>query len=133
MSNRRLAVALALAALTAAGGTYVHASRADQPETVMVTLRAKPGGERAVADIIARHFETARQLNMLREGSAHVTLRGSDENKTYFVDIFTWRDAAAPDAAPPAIQAIWREMNALVEPRGGRPGLEISEMTIVTP
>ncbi|PYQ70090.1 MAG: hypothetical protein DMG04_25840, partial [Acidobacteria bacterium] len=62
----------------------------------------------------------------LREDTPHLTLQASDDqDKTYFVDIFTWRDAAVPDNAPREIQAIWKEMNGLVEMRGGRPALDI--------
>ena len=36
-----------------------------------------------------------------------------------------------PDHAPAEIQTIWAEMNRLVEPRNGHPGLEFSEVSIV--
>jgi hypothetical protein len=42
-------------------------------------------------------------------------VRGNEQGKTYFVEIFTWRDANIPDAPPAAIQNIWAEMNQLVE------------------
>ncbi len=65
-------------------------------------------------------------------GTTHVTLRGTEKDKTtYFIEVFTWRDADIPDAAPPEIQAIWNDMNAVVESRGGRPGLQITEVTVV--
>ena len=67
-------------------------------------------------------------------GAPHITLRGTEkDNRTYFVDVFTWRDASIPDAAPPAILAIWADMNRLVEARGGRPGLDIAAVSIVAP
>ena len=79
-----------------------------------------------LAQTIGRHYETAQKLNLLREDTPHLTLQASDDqDKTYFVDIFTWRDAAVPDNAPREIQAIWKEMNGLVEMRGGRPALDI--------
>jgi hypothetical protein len=103
----------------------------DEPETVLITLRAKAGGEEALARVIARHWETARELRLVRADAPHMTLKGTDGEQTQFVEIMTWRDAGVPDAAPPAIQAIWKEMSALVEARGGRPGLEIVQMTMV--
>lgn len=73
---------------------------AEEPETVMVTLHAKPGAEADLERVIAQHWSTARQLNLVRP-VPHVTLRGSEDgNKTYFIDVFTWRDAHIPDAAP---------------------------------
>jgi hypothetical protein len=123
MSTRHIVRTVSIAALAAALSQVVGA---EQPETVMITLRPKPGAERALAQTIARHYETARRLNLLREDTPHLTLRAKgDQDTTYFVDIFTWRDAAVPDNAPREIQAIWKEMNALVEMRGGRPALDI--------
>ena len=105
--------------------------RPETPETVMVTLHAKPGGEADLARVIARHWDTARRLNLVLD-TPPVTLRGAEDGgKTYFVHVFTWRDAGIPDAAPAAIQAIWTEMNQLVESRGGRPGLYFTEVSIV--
>jgi len=122
MSTRHIVRTVSIAALAAALSQVVGA---EQPETVMITLRPKPGAERALAQTIARHYETARRLNLLREDTPHLTLRAKGDDTTYFVDIFTWRDAAVPDNAPREIQAIWKEMNALVEMRGGRPALDI--------
>ena len=134
--RRFLIVTVGFIATLSSGGLLL-ARAADVPETVMATLRAKPGNESAVADALARHFETARQLNLLSPvapGVPHVTLRGSDApDRTYFVEIFTWRDAGIPDSATPAIQAIWREMHALVESRDGKPGLEFAELYVVAP
>ena len=66
-----------------------------------------------------------REIFKLVLDKPHVRLRGVDNGQTYFVEIFTWRDAAIPDHAPTAIQSIWTEMNKLVE--GG--GIEIAEVT----
>jgi len=123
----RRAISIVLLTVVAA----CAAVAAEKPETVMVRYQAKPGAEEELARVIARHWKTAHDLKLVRE-TPHVTLRGIQDGKTYFVDIFTWRDAAIPDAAPPAIQAIWAEMNKLVEARGGRPGLEIAEMSVET-
>ena len=105
-------------------------ARIEAPETVMVTFHARPGAEDTLARAIAQHWDVARRLNLVTE-NPHVTLRGVEDGKTYYVDIFTWRDASIPDSAPPAIQVIWKEMNRLVEARGGRPGLEFREMFVV--
>jgi len=124
---RTTLLALTVAFLAATGSVRA----ADSPETVMITLQAKPGSEQALADVLARHYETARRMNLLVEGAAHMTLRAEAGGKPCFIEILTWRDASIPDNAPPQILAIWKAMNALVEPRGGRPGLEIVEVTVV--
>jgi hypothetical protein len=101
---------------------------ADQPETVMVTFRAKPGAEADLARVIASHWQTVKELKLVTS-APHVSLRGTEEgNKTYFVEIFTWRDSSVPDFAPQAIKKIWAEMNALVESRGGHSGLALEEV-----
>jgi hypothetical protein len=103
------------------------------PETVIVTYHAKPGSEAALAKVFARHWKTALELGLVFE-TPHVVVRG-DEEKTnaYFVEILTWRDEKTPDSAPAAIQEIWKEMGALVEARGGSPGIKIDPVSLVLP
>jgi hypothetical protein len=103
------------------------------PETVIVTLRAKPGAEADLERAIARHWTTAHRMKLVHD-TPHVTLRGTEEgNKSYFIEIFTWRDGGIPDAAPAEIQTIWNEFNRLVEARGGHPGIEFVAVSVVTP
>ncbi len=101
---------------------------------MMITLHAKAGAEAELAQVIARHWETAQRLKLVTN-TPHVTLRGAEPAegamRTFFVDVFTWRDASIPDAAPKEIQAIWADMNRLVEKRNGRPGLTIDEVALV--
>jgi hypothetical protein len=114
------------------GSTVFSAAQNSQPETVMITFHAKPGAEAGLAQIIERHWETVRRLKMVLDGP-HFTLRGTESgNKTYFIEVLSWRDASVPDSAPAEILAIWKEMNDLVEPRGGQPGLDISEVSLLT-
>src|SRR5438094_510248 len=76
---------------------------------------------------------TAWRMNLLAPAAPHLTLQAKDaDNRAYLVEILTWRDGSIPDHAPADIQAIWKEMNALVEPRSGRPGLDIVEVVPVT-
>jgi hypothetical protein len=124
-------LAISIASPTAGGAT--NRTRADEPETVLITLHAKPGAEADLARLIARHWETARQLHLVAD-APHLTFKADEDgDKTYFIDIFTWRDAAIPDAAPAAIQAIWGELHRLVEARDGHQGLEITTIHVVTP
>jgi hypothetical protein len=115
----------AILACSAVGG-----ARAEAPETVMITLHAKAGAEAELTQVIARHWETARRLNMVRD-TPHLTLRSAEGGQTDFVEIMTWRDASLPDSAPPEIQKIWAEMNRLVEKRGSVPGLSIEQMSVI--
>jgi hypothetical protein len=106
-------------------------SIADDPETMMITFRPKPGAEAELAKVIADHWSTARRLDLVRP-EPHVTLSAKDKDGTYYVDIFTWRDASIPDNAPPEIRKIWDDMNRLTEPRGGHPALSFAEMTVMS-
>jgi len=125
MHFRWISLGLALAWV----GVITAQQAAPKPETVMVTLLAKPGSEAALAKVLDRHWETARKLNLVRE-SSHLAYSGSNApGTTFFVEIFTWRDGNIPDHAPSEIQAIWAEMNQLVEARAGTPGLRFVELT----
>ncbi len=101
---------------------------AAKPETILVTLHARPGAEAELEKVIERHWSTARRLKLI-EAEPHLTLRGIEAgSKTYFVHVFTWKNAAIPDAAPKEIQAIWADMNRLVEARDGKQGLTFEEV-----
>jgi hypothetical protein len=103
------------------------ATRDDDPETVFVTYRPRPGAEAELKQVISRHWDTARRLDLVRP-EPHVTLELRDETRAvYFVEVFTWRDRDIPDNAPAPILSIWSEMTRLTAPRGGRPGLDIRE------
>jgi len=127
MRHRALAT---LAALTI--GVLLAQQPAPKPETVVITFHAKPGSEAELARVIEKHWTVARELKLVQD-SPHLTLRMNEAgNKVAFTDIFTWRDAVTPDHAPPAILAIWAEMNQLVESRGGELGLSITAAAIVS-
>ena len=132
MNVRHICAALVLlcTALTQAASLVAH-PRADEPETVMITLHAKAGAEAELAQVIARHWDTARRLKMIRE-TPHLTLRSAEGAQTDFVEIMTWRDASVPDSAPAEIQKLWAQMNRLVEKRGSTSGLRIEQMSVVT-
>jgi hypothetical protein len=127
MRQRALAV---LAGVTI--GVLVAQQPGHKPETVMITFHAKRGAEAELARLIEKHWTVAREMRLVHD-SPHLTLRWMEEgNKVCFTDIFSWRDAAIPDNAPPAIQDIWAQMNQLVESRGGDPGLGITRAAIVS-
>jgi hypothetical protein len=125
------AALIVLSAILAQRSPLTVQARPDEPETVMITLHAKPGAEAELAQVIARHWDTARRLKLIRE-TPNLTLRSAEGAQTDFVEIMTWRDASVPDSAPAEIQKLWAEMNRLVEQRGATPGLRIEQMSVVT-
>jgi hypothetical protein len=129
----RSAIAVsAMVGLTVAIPRSAAAQPSAMPETVMVTYHAKAGSEAALANAIARQWATANRLKLVLE-TPHTLVRGDEQGKTYFVEIFTWRDAKIPDAPPETIQSIWAEMNQLVESRGSRPGIDFATVSAVAP
>jgi hypothetical protein len=104
----------------------------EKPETVLITYHAKAGAEGELGKVIAKHWKTAREANLVID-KAHVVVSGTEAGAPYFVEILTWRDAGIPDAAPAPIQAIWTEMRGLVESRGGKPGIQIALVSLSTP
>jgi len=112
---RKTAIALLL---TLAAGV-AHAA---PPETVMITYRAKRGSEAQLAQVVAKHWDTARRLELVTSDPRHLYRAGS-----MLIEVFTWKDAEIPDHAPAEIRAIWDEMNALVE-KGGISILEVERV-----
>ena len=89
------------------------AANAAEPETVMVTYRAKRGSEAQLAQVVARHWETARRLDLVAAEPRDLYRAGST-----LIEVFTWKDGSIPDNAPPEIRTIWKEMGDLVEKNG---------------
>jgi hypothetical protein len=99
------------------------AASAAEPETVMITYRPTPGSEAKLRNVIADHWTTATKLGLVNP-TPHVLVR----NGSTLVEIFTWRDAAIPDNAPPEITKIWSEMAKLIEKKNG---MTIDQVTLL--
>jgi hypothetical protein len=123
MIRRHLLVVLSLLL-----GGSARAAPVDPPETVVVTYAPQPGKESEVEGLIRGHFATIARLRLATK-DPHITYRDKDAaGRTIFVDILTWKSHATPDAAPPEVEAIWAQMEAAVEKRDGRRGIEIREV-----
>ena len=127
------AISVAVAVILVVSVTAPLVARVtDIPETVIVTVRPKPGAESDLERVMANHWSTAQRLGLVL-AEPHVRIRANDANgKPYLVEILTWRDEDIPDNAPPEILGIWADMNRLVETRNGHPGLEIVRGTLVS-
>jgi hypothetical protein len=110
----------------------VAIAKREVPETVMVTYHVRLGQKAALARVLARHWATARRLNLVR-GAPHIIVQGAGSGDPYFVEIFTWRDGSIPDSAPAEIKGLWSEMGRLVEPRNGRPGIDFQQVSLLSP
>jgi len=103
--------------------------------TVICTYRVRRGREREFEALLACHWPALREAGLVTAELSQV-YRGADETgKTVFVEIFTWRDAAAVEEAHrrAEVTALWRPMGALCEERLGRPAMEFPHVQRVTP
>jgi hypothetical protein len=128
--NLRTTVLLAAAVLTAR-----LATAAGPPETVHVTYHVQAGKLEEFLGVLKQHHPACRKLGLVF-AEPHLILSGKEDGgKPVVVEILTWKDSDAPDSVPkhhPEIKKIWDGLNALVEKRGEKPGIEIEEVDIVT-
>jgi quinol monooxygenase YgiN len=96
------------------------------PETVFATYRVRSGHERAFLDLLARHWPALDRLGLVTGPRALVFQANDAAGGPVFVEVFSWRDAAAVQTAHshPEVRAIWGAMEPLVESRDGRPPWE---------
>ena len=130
--NIRAHVAVVVLMVAAAAGSrsaLARGAQPERPETVMITFHPKAGADADLARVIAAHWATAKRLRLVVD-APHLTLHSGDGRQ--FVEILTWTDGSVPDDAPAAIRAIWDEMNRLVEPRNGVPGLAIERVSVLS-
>ncbi len=88
------------------------------PVTVLVTYRPKKGKERAFLSILKRHWPALKAAKLVTATRAR-TWRATNKRsgRTYFVEMFAWKDADASDMAhrTPDVMAVWGPMESLLE------------------
>jgi len=100
----------------------------DPPETVIAAFYPQAGKADEVEALIWEEWETVHRLGLAANDVHHLYRGESETGQTVLFDMFTWKDHATPDHAPPEVKAIWRKMNAAVEKRNGQPAIEIVEI-----
>src|SRR6266404_8420960 len=124
-----------IALFAAAVLTSRFAIAAGPPETVHVTYHVRPGKLEEFLSVLKQHHPACRKLGLVL-AEPHLILSGKEDgDKPVVVEILTWIDSDAPDSVPkhhPEVKKIWDQLNALVEKRGEKPGIEIDEMDIIT-
>ena len=101
---------------------FATAAYADKPETVITTYYPKAGKQDEMLRILRDAWSVYTKMNLVT--GAHQLYRAQPEGgKTYFVEIFTWRDENIPDNAPPEVRKVWAEMHANTDK------LEFAEIT----
>ena len=124
-----------ISAAILAGAIFGTGAAAAAPETVHVTYHVQPGRLDEFLGVLAQHYPAGRKAGIVL-ADPHVILSGKENGgKPVVIEILTWRDADDPDDVStkhPEIRKIWDGLNALVEKRGGKPGIEIDAMDVVT-
>jgi hypothetical protein len=132
--NPKTTVLFGTALFAAAVLAALTATASGSPETVHVTYHVQPGKLDEFLSVLKQHHPACRKLGLVL-AEPHLILSGKEEgDKPVVIEILTWKDSDAPDSVPkhhPEVKRIWDQLNALVEKRGGRPGIEIDEMDIV--
>ena len=97
-----------------------------QSTTVMCTYLVHPDKEGEFRDLISRHWPVLREQELVTE-SPSMLFRGEDRmRRPFFVEIFEWVSAEAPDTAHhiPAVASVWEPMGMCCEARDGRPAMD---------
>jgi hypothetical protein len=109
---------------------------AGPPETVHVSYHVQPGKLGEVIELLGRQYSEGTRAGIVL-AEPHLVLSGKEDGgKPVVVEVFTWRSADDPDEVStkyPEIEAIWNRLNALVEKRGGKRGIEIEAMKVEMP
>jgi hypothetical protein len=89
----------------------------NKPVRMLCTYRIKDGKESEFLRLLEKHWPTLRSVGLATNDPAEV-LRGSDkQGKTVFIEMFSWKDATAPDVAhqTPEVMSVWEPMGALAD------------------
>ena len=88
------------------------------PVLTHVTYRPRKGKENELAALVRKHWPVLDQLGLVTRDPAKV-YRATDKRsgQVYFIEIFSWRDAKAPDTAhqTPEVMAVWETMGPVLE------------------
>ena len=89
-----------------------------KPLTVLVAYRPRKGKERRLLALVRRHWPALDALGLVTGPPARIwRARDKRTGRVHFVEMFTWRDAAASDLAhrTPEVMAIWGPMESVLE------------------
>ena len=92
------------------------------PETVIAHYRVRADREPEFRALLDRHWPALHRLGLVL-GAPSQRYRGHERAGLLYVEVFTWRDAAAVEAAHahPEVAAIWAAMEPCLEDRGALP------------
>jgi len=88
-----------------------------KPVRMLCTYRIKDGKEADFLNLLARHWPTLRSVGLATDDPAQVFRSRDKGGKTVFIEMFSWKDAAAADVAhqTPEVMSVWEPMGALAD------------------
>jgi len=99
---------------------------------VLCIYRPTPGNEEALFVLVKKHWGVLRSAGLVTDEPA-IVYKALEKNtrRPFYVEIFSWRDANAPQLAHqlPAVMQIWEPMGPMLV--GGR-GPELAVIEAVT-
>ena len=96
----------------------------NSPEIVICTYKVKPGKEREMEALLAKHWPTLHRAGLTTDeapriyrGKASEKPGGAHGAERTYVEIFSWKSADAPRVAheTPGVMAVWEPMGACCE------------------
>jgi hypothetical protein len=124
---------LSLTSCSTASRDEHRSSSKSPPEAMLITYHVKAGKERELEQVLARAWELYRKEKLVFV-QPHVIVRAKESaGAARLVEVFTWVSGDIPENAPHSVRALWDEMQALCEPRGGKSGVEGGEVELVSP
>jgi len=90
------------------------------PVRMLVMYRVKPGKEEQFLPLLKLHWPALRSVDLATETPARAfrgtPKRGHGEG-SLFVELFEWKNAAAPDVAhqTPEVMSVWEPMGPMLD------------------
>ena len=88
-----------------------------EPVRMLCTYRVKDGKEADFLRLLEKHWPTLRNVGLATDEPAQVFRSKDKAGKPVFIEMFSWKDAAAPDVAhqTPEVMSVWEPMGALAD------------------
>src|SRR4051812_29265055 len=85
--------------------------------SMLVIYRIKEGTEGEFLPLLEKHYPTLDRLGLVTKEPVTIWRATDKQNRTYFVEKFSWRDGAAAGVAhqTPEVMAVWEPMGPMLE------------------
>jgi len=90
-----------------------------KPVRMLCIFRVKDGKEADFLALLEKLWPTLRDVDLATDDPAQVFRSRDRAGRTVFVEMFSWKDAAAPNVAQqtPEVLSVWEPLVALTDKR----------------